>query len=63
MLTMRYRLVIEQYLRMRRGNGNVVIGNLTMQNGRMHTNRTVEELPTETYPRSKFEVGWMRTGS
>ena len=56
MFTIRYQLVPDQYLQTKRGNVNVVHGNFTMQDGKMQTNSTVEELPPATYYRRKCEV-------
>ena len=49
------------YLRMKRGNGNVVLGNFNMQDRRTHKNSTAEELPLATYSRRECEVSWMMT--
>ena len=49
------------YLRMKRGNVNVVLGNFNMQDRRTHKNSTAEELPLATYPRRECEVIWMMT--
>ena len=61
MFTICYQLVLDQYLRSKRGNGNVVIENFTIQDDRMNTNITFKELLTETYTQRKFDVSWMMT--
>ena len=56
MFTVRYQLVPYRFLQMKRGHGNMVLGNLTMQDGRTQTNSTINELPPATYYWRKCEV-------
>ena len=61
MFTIFYQLVTDRYLQTNRVNINVVLGNFNMQDGRTHTNSTVEEVLTSIYSRKKCEVSWMKT--
>ena len=63
MFTMSYKLVPDWYLKTKRGNGNVALGNFTLQDGRTQTNRTVKNIPPESYYLRKCEVIWTRTRS
>ena len=57
MFAIRYQLVPDRCLQTNKVNGNLVLGYFTIQDGRMHTNSTVEDLPSETYSWRKCEVG------
>ena len=46
----------DRYLRTKRGNVNVVLGDFTMHDWRMQTNITVEEILPSTYYWRKCEV-------
>ena len=56
LFTMRYQLVLDRYLQTKRVKLNVLLGNFTIQDGRMQKNSTVEEIPPATYSQRKIEV-------
>ena len=63
MFTVRYQLVPDRYLQTKRENVKVVLGNLTIQDGIMQKNSTVEELPPVTYSWRKCKASYKRTCS
>ena len=59
MFTIRYQLVPDRYLGTKRGTEIVVLGNFTMQDGRMQTNSTVENYHQKPIPRGNASPdGW-----